>query len=130
MDKNLLNKEYWLDVIEKDPSYSTRAVILDIFDLIEKEKCNIGLKDIDGKLIYADSSIIEFSIKYWTEDKTDYDTVKEIGFFTFCQSTLQYIIKDINDSDFVGIYRLNRNDISNIKIIDTIQENKLGLIKE
>lgn len=45
MGKNPLIKEYWLDVIKKDHCYSTRAVILDLFDLIEKEKRNIGLKD-------------------------------------------------------------------------------------
>lgn len=37
-----MNKKYWLDYIEKDPKYSKRALILDMWDVFEKEKLELG----------------------------------------------------------------------------------------
>ena len=85
----------------------------------------IGLKDINNKKIYTDSSIVEFKHKTLVD--------KVIGYFTFANDEyLRYEIKILrinpsvkNKDNFVFAKSL----FSDIKIIDTIQENKLGLIK-
>lgn len=74
----------------------------------------IGINDIDGKKIYADSSIFEFETEIG----------KRKGYFTFCEKTLRYHIFDLALKAFVGYSLLYKN----FKIIDTIQENKLGLV--
>ena len=78
----------------------------------------IGLKDINNKKIYADSSIVEFK----------YDGEMLRAFFWYSKIELLYILRC-----FVGIkngYReLNPQIPMKFKIIDTIQENKRGLIK-
>ena len=84
----------------------------------------IGIKDINNKKIYADSSIVKF--EYEGFDRY-FDSV---GFFTFNKDTLQYEIETIidnNDSHMCS--RLSVTKVKNIKIIDTIQQNKRGLIK-
>ena len=81
---------------------------------------DIGLKDINGKKIYADSSIVEFNnSKLWN---------KYNGIFFYNKERLCYQIKIIGS--------IRNNEIipydkycSDFKIIDTIQENKLGFIK-
>lgn len=101
------------------------ATIEDYIDVNFKDRCkafrDIGLKDINGKSIYADSSIIEFF-----DHKQDYFK----GYFTFNIKKLAYeiIIFGLNE-DFIDIITYCKDDITNLKIIDTIQENKLGLIK-
>jgi len=77
---------------------------------------NIGLKDINKKSIYADSSVVEM---YMGLDSF-------IGYYTYNKNKAHYefIIIDGCDNDSFG------NIIgSSLKIIDTIQENKLGLVK-
>lgn len=82
--------------------------------------CDTGLKDIDNKKIYADCSIVEFRCKIWGNS---INTNK--GYFQFNNTTLRYVIVSMcgrtisYDIDY----------ISDLKAIDTIQENKLGLIK-
>lgn len=79
----------------------------------------IGKTDINDKKIYAESSIVEFLFN----DGTVYTR----GYFVFNKKFLSYFVYDLEDKKH---YKFN-NFISNyIKIIDTIQENKLGLIKE
>ncbi len=76
----------------------------------------VGIDDIDSKKIYADSSIIEM---YRGLDSF-------IGYYTYNKNKVHYefIIIDGCDNDSFG------NIIgSSLKIIDTIQENKLGLVK-
>lgn len=76
----------------------------------------VGLKDINSKNIYADCSIIEM---YRGLDSF-------IGYYTYNKNKAHYefIIIDGCDNDSFG------NIIGcSLKIIDTIQENKLGLIK-
>ena len=81
---------------------------------------DIGLKDINEKSIYADSSIVEFkNSQLWN---------KYNGIFFYNKEKLCYQIKIIGS--------IRNNEIipydkycSDFKIIDTIQENKLGLIK-
>ena len=84
----------------------------------------IGLKDINNKKIYADSSIIEFT---YIDLKTK-ENVKLQGYFTWNDEDLRYEIDVLNHSLYICLnYRVNLVVV--IKIIDTIQENKLGLIK-
>ena len=93
----------------------------------------IGLKDIDDKKIYADSSIISFIYKPIGES----GTCKDIGFIFFCKKDFMFKINILTRSDKNGdnyIFNLgnclNNMYMKEIKIIDTIQENKLNLIKE
>lgn len=81
---------------------------------------DIGLKDINGKSIYADSSIVEF--EYFDIDPKN--TCILYGYFSFKQSELGYRVCTFDNSYFVSF-----TNIRNFKIIDTIQENKMGLIK-
>lgn len=89
----------------------------------------IGLEDIEGNKIYADSSIFEFSFE--TIFTISYPKIR--GFFYFDDSIKAYRIKLL--STLVGIHSKTENLVyhsgttTNFKIIDTIQENKLGLIK-
>lgn len=102
---------------------------------------DIGLKDIKGKSIYADSSIVEFKLKddvifadFTSAKPTIWNEIKMIGYFVFNNEDLRYEIdivdweKNKTKSNFVGLY-YNLATMSQFKIIDTIQENKLGLIK-
>ena len=88
----------------------------ELLDYIELEKNDIGLKDINGKSIYADSSIVEFEHK----DK------KLQGFFRYSKMRLSYVIEDLYNDMGEMVYDGSQN---NFKTIDTIQENKLGLMK-
>ena len=80
---------------------------------------SIGLKDINGKSIYADSSIVEFK-----NIGSNYT-----GYFTFDLVKLCYKIIVLDIKSVRKEFIFNSNNIENIKIIDTIQQNKLGLIK-
>lgn len=84
----------------------------------------IGLKDINGKSIYADCSIVEF-------DKCSQDGHSEQlkGFIRESSPMIFQIVVLDNDVWNVLYWHEFRHSIKNIKIIDTIQENKLGLIK-
>lgn len=89
----------------------------DIYELINNEHSlhkNIGLKDINGKSIYADSSIVENGIQKW---KVIYN-VFQMSYELECVSN-----KSLSNMRLTGAYQ------NQLKIIDTIQENKLGLIK-
>ena len=48
-----MNKEYWLDYIEKNHEYSKRAIIKDLFDDIESRIC----KNCKYKHTISDTSI-------------------------------------------------------------------------
>ena len=93
---------------------------------------DIGLKDINGKSIYANSSIVEFTIR------EDGIKLPVNGYFKFDPIFLRYYIRIIEDKGVGNRYYLGLqvvpwdkycDYIRDIKIIDTIQENKLGLIK-
>jgi len=87
----------------------------------------IGKTDVEGNKIYVDSSIVEFVLSGSRKN------FKATGYFYFFNGDLSYEFKclaidgkklevprtDINWRDAYG---------KTIKIIDTIQENKLGLI--
>ena len=81
---------------------------------------NTELKDINGKSIYADSSIVEFNnSQLWN---------KYNGIFFYNKERLCYQIRIIDGTRNSEIIPYDRY-CSDFKIIDTIQENKLGLIK-
>tara|TARA_R110000868_G_scaffold93996_1_gene259803 strand:- start:174 stop:557 length:384 start_codon:yes stop_codon:yes gene_type:complete len=103
---------------------TAKELVNQIYDEIDDEKLYIGLKDVEDNKIYADSSIVEF----------EYIKSKHKGYFTWNNKTLSYDIMVIdwnfkilkNYSAPIGYSHLK---MKNFKIIDTIQENKLGLIK-
>lgn len=79
----------------------------------------IGKTDINNKKIYANSSIFNFGYSV--------EKAKHIGYFFFCDELLSYKIKIVSKK-FKGETFIYDGSIRNIKIIDTIQENKLNLI--
>ena len=91
----------------------------ELLGYIELEKKDIGLKDINEKSIYADCSIVEFK-----NIGSNYT-----GYFTFDLVKLCYKIIVLDIKSVRKEFIFNSNNIENIKIIDTIQQNKLGLIK-
>lgn len=112
------------------------ATIEDYISVNFKDRCrafkDIGIKDINKNSIYADNSIVEFKLN---NHRTTFDVV---GVFKFHKERLIYFIEilkcDEVENYSLGLntipYDVYRNIISDIKIIDTVQENKLGLIKE
>lgn len=84
----------------------------------------IGQKDINKDKIYADCSIVEFEI-----DKIFSDISKiQKGYFSYNADYLCYDWVDLTNHRVVRT-GVDFNLLKNIKIIDTIQENKLGLTK-
>jgi len=106
-------------------SQGITTMIRQIFKEFELEKKDTELKDIDGKSIYADSSVFEFDF-YLNMDKCD----KLIGYFYFNDEIKAFNIKvldnEISEIGYAKYYKI----IKNFKIIDTIQENKLNLIED
>lgn len=78
----------------------------------------IGLKDINNRKIYADSSIVEFI----ASGSHSYTKIK--GYFHFCIEDLKYVIKTFTH----GTFDFDKCLYKDFKIIDTIQDNKLKLI--
>ena len=72
-----MNKDYWLDYIEKDPKYPKRALILDMWDTFEKEKLELEelLKESELKLVQANSVIANLNDNYKLLEK-EYDTLE------------------------------------------------------
>lgn len=91
----------------------------ELLEYVELEKNDIGLKDINGKSIYADSSIVEFD--YYIKEQF----FKGIGYITYNKNLCCYCICTFNKL----LTTIAETEFLNFKIIDTIQENKLGLIK-
>lgn len=73
-----MNKDYWLDYIEKDPKYPKRALILDMRDMFEKEKLELEemLKESELKLVQANSVIANLNDRYKLLEK-QYDTLDD-----------------------------------------------------
>jgi len=90
----------------------------------------IGKTDIENNKIYADSSIVEFEC--WEEDFEDGTEINTneniICFLTYDKDSLIYNLVDIESNQKIS-YEYCSSDFRNPKIIDTIQENKHGLIK-
>ena len=81
----------------------------------------IGKVDVDGNLIYENSSILEIGFS-WQKPE---DRIK--GFFVYDNASLCYVIFDLEKQDYVDY---DPTMMQYFKIIDTKQENKLGFIKE
>lgn len=81
----------------------------------------IGLNDISDTKVYAKSSIIQF------RDNEDLG----YGYFIYDNKQLRYEIKTLSKIDIYNGITLPYVPciMVNIKVVDTIQENKLGLIK-
>ena len=80
----------------------------------------IGIKDINNNPIYADCSIVEFEF-FETLD----NMINIKGYFQYHKESLSYLVYIFEYKRRIEFlqYRMR-----NFKIIDTIQENKLGLI--
>lgn len=81
---------------------------------------HIGLKDINNKKIYANSSICR--VNYFSSS----DWISDYCYFSFDDENLRYTVHLINEREIVD-YEGSHFDC--IEIVDTIQENKLRLIK-
>lgn len=108
-----------LDDLHFDKAVSLNEALNSNEDFIILEY--VGLKDINNKKIYANSSIVEFNNKI-------NPTHKYKGYFYYLPTKARYMIKVLTGSLFT-IWFYEPDDILNLQIIDTIQENKLGLIK-
>lgn len=87
------------------------------FDYIEKN-------DIEGNKIYANSSIVGFELD-WTSRNISRE---QKGYFSYNPDYACYDWVDLTNNRIVRL-GVHFNHLKNIKIIDTIQQNKLGLIK-
>lgn len=91
----------------------------------------VCLKDINNNKIYANCSIVEFDFLGFGELTPD----SYKAFVKWNKERFRYDIQTLSRVDKnsnLYVFDLGKciDRISNIKIIDTIQENKLGLIKE
>lgn len=116
------NKEFTLDDLISQLHYDEicDSPLLKDYKVIEICQ-SVGLKDINNNKIYADCSIVEFQ---WANRFRNIQT--DWGVFKYDLDYLQYLIYEENED----INKSSIKEVFNIKIIDTIQENKLGLIKE
>lgn len=122
-------------IVDKHEQYALTSNGTLVYDNYSFEKCNnnnerfkafrsILKQDINGQEIYADCSIVEFEL-----DKTFGEISKlQKGYFSYNNDYLCYDWVDLTNNRKVRL-GLHFNQLKNIKIIDTIQENKLGLIK-
>jgi len=88
--------------------------------------------DIEGNKIYANCSVFEFEVIEGCycdilEIACECEHSKRVGYFSYNDNNAMYEIKSKQNEDFNRIFNLYRDRIKNIKIIDTIQQNKLGL---
>lgn len=142
INKDKFSKEFTLqELISQDHyDYISDSPLLVNYK-VDSINRGIGLKDTNGKSIYADSSIVEFQLKddvifadFTGAKPTIWNEIKMIGYFVFNNEDLRYEIdivdweKNKTKSNFICLH-YNLETMSQFKIIDTIQENKLGLIK-
>lgn len=81
----------------------------------------VGLDDINNNKIYADCSICK--VNYFSSS----DWISDYCYFSFDTENLRYTVCLINEKEIVDF---EASYFDCFEIIDTIQENKLGLIKE
>lgn len=79
----------------------------------------IGKIDVDKKKIHADCSIVEIGFS-WQKPE---ERIK--GFFQYDKASLGYVIWDLTKKDFIDF---DLTKMQYFKIIDTIQENRFGLM--
>jgi len=85
----------------------------------------IGLKDINNNKIYADSSIVKLE---WKDYRYRNEIIREIGYFLFNKDLKCLEFKSVESKMKIN-FVMHIDYIQRVEIIDTIQENKLGLIK-
>lgn len=83
----------------------------------------INKNDINGEKIYENSSIISFS--YWMGTRH----VELNGYFVYDSEKLLYKIELLNKDKLYNCVEFSISSMIDIEIIDTIQENKLGLVE-
>jgi len=88
----------------------------------------IGIKDINNNKIYADCSSFEFDYIDLNLEDIECGRRTYKGFFSWNQDTLSYFIHYDGGNEFFNQVQYCPAKFENFKIIDTIQENKLGLI--
>ena len=103
-------------VCEMDFIYSGVSENFDYFNYISKT-------DIEGNKIYADSSILRIP-HFVDEDKKQHYVYRKI---TWSEKYSAWIAKTLDDENEWMYFVLEKN-AEEIRIIDTLQENKLGLI--
>lgn len=124
-NKNKFSEEFTLDelISQNHLNIISNSPLLRNFK-IDNINRGVGLKDTEGNEIYVDCSIVKFIYK---DLKTEENT-KLYGYFTWNDEDLRYEIDILNPSLYVCLnYKVSL--YIQIKIIDTLQENKLGLIK-
>ena len=125
-----MNKFLLWHTLRKEFVQPYRNIVFDDNGIAESDLCTIhnyiGLDDINNNKIYEDSSIVEFKVNL--RDDEHYGSYILNGIFKYDKKLCCYIIECIR-FDRIFIYAISFKNISNIKIIDTLQENKLGLIK-
>ena len=88
---------------------------------------DIGIVDTNDKPICANCNIVEFNY-YHVEHETFY---KVIGYFTYEFPSYRLKILEAEIPEYSkDLLSVEYQDKRNIKTIDTVQENKLGLIKD
>ena len=84
----------------------------------------IGKTDVNGDRIYADCSIVETTIL------DESGAIILFGFFMYNKKELRYELNiELNGKEPVCLH-FDSERMVNVKVVDTIQENKLGIIKE
>lgn len=134
LDKNFKDtlQDNGIDYEEDDLYYGDEYYPLCTMDFIFKSNIDkyksrltklvyLGLNDINNNKIYADCSIVEFEWKI--------SGLKKVGYFYYSNEYLCYMIKWVSEYTSDVLF-YDKYTMKNFKIIDTIQENKLGLIKE
>lgn len=115
-------KFYEFGLFDTDNYYLLdHSINLDINTAHNNTFTSIGKKDINNKEIYVDSSIVEFQMIIGE------DVEKVQAHFYYDDDDMAYGI-DILSGD-VSSGRYSFHDMIGIEVIDSLQENKLGLIK-
>lgn len=140
-EKEIINQV--LEFLDSDnPINDISEFLEDEIRNINKNFKDIGLKDINGKNIYADRSIFEITLanRYKTKGYFYFDIKNLRYFFAFIDLHIMAVEKfseyykkahshNYIDEKIFWSMEYSFELFSDIKIIDTIQENKLGLIK-
>ena len=126
------DKKYFLTEWEKDKI--TLKIVRDCIALGDMARYTfhdyIEKKDINNKKIYAEKSIFEFDlVELNIADEETGVRNKYNGYFKYDIDTLSYVIFFDRGNKFLDRIVYCPSRIQNIKTVDTIQENKLGLIK-
>jgi hypothetical protein len=124
---NELSDGYMIDLDNRIKIFKQNGIHVesDELDLFEY----IGKTDINGNKIYADSSIVEFEVINGCvcnilEVECDCKYSKHIGYFSYNSERLCYELIQTDSEEFNRIYLMFIDNIKNIKVIGTIQENK------